>query len=1103
MADADQHVVARGEEHSRESLTIMFEDLEGSTALATARGDEVWRGARRFHEDVVRREIGAHGGREIQFLGDGFLASFPSCQRAVECAAAIQHVFESQDRRDPSLVLKVRIGLHSGEVIQEGQSLIGAAVNAAARISAKAKGGQILVSGIVRDLSGTMPGVSFVDRGLYWLKGFSDRWRLFEAMWQERKEAASNPPTDGSARFVGRDSEQADIRRLLERAENGGGGLVLIGGEAGVGKSRLAVEAMADAERIGMLGLVGHCYEMEAPPYIPFVEMLEAAIRVVPPETMRDALGETAGEVARLLPELPRLFPGISQPISLPPEQARRYLYNSIVDFVDRAARGRPMVLILEDLHWADESTLLLMQHLSRRVAEMPVLVIATYRDTELEPTGLLGGVLEDLVRHHLATRVQLRPLSKESVATMLDALAGHQPPRTIIDAVYRETEGNAFFVEEVFRHLVEEGKLFDGHGKWREELTVSEMEVPDSVRLVLGRRIGRLSEGSRRVLSVAAVVGRGLSLKVVEAVDEADSDALLDGLEEAERARLVSSTLQDSEVFISFSHELVRQQLLGALPNSRRRRLHARVADALETIHGTDLGSHAADIAYHLLQAGATDREKISRYLVMAAEGALEAAAYEDALRHLEAALALHVPGDPAGDAFVLFRLGVALRSLGRWDEATARWEQAMTAYERLDDSEAVGRVSWEAANQSSWAGRWERAVEMAGRGLTALEGRTSAERGRLLGIAGIAFSSSGYEEAGAQMIEEAMTLADQLHDQRLLADVLGIRVVHLFNYLRTRELIDTGLRTAELHRANGSSWDLVQVLGFVSLHLVFAGEPERAMQVTEDAEPIARRLGHHGASLLMSRTRFLESLRGADIDWSRRYAVADLELCRSADMPWIGQSHIFLGLIDFWRGRWEESLERFKEGVRHEVAAGYVGMERSFVFLCTSYLGRLEEARRILDERFPEIPRPGEPIATGAGSMVLGMVEGLMALGLRDEAAPLYPLVLQLMDLGNVLRPYDTRIIESVAGMAAWAGEEWDVAEGHFRASLVRAELLSHRLEVPTVRYWYGRMLLERGRPGDRELAIGLLDLSVEGFRSIGMPRHEALATGLRPAG
>jgi len=1113
------------------TVTVLFTDVEGSTDLVTRRGDEAAQAILRRQRELVRQQVEEHCGHEVKSLGDGFMVAFGSARRAVACAVGIQRALEQHSRQHPDQQVRVRIGLNTGEAIREEADLFGAAVNAAARIAAKAKGGQILLSETVRGVLGRAKDVELVDRGRFRLKGFPERWRLYEVAWQE-EAAAATPALIDRTPFVGREAERADLRRLLDQSIRGQGALVMIGGEPGVGKTRLAEEVLLEARQRGFLAWSGRCYEMEgAPPYIPFVEILESAARVIPQPALREALGDSAPEVAKLLPELRRLFPDIPPPLELPPEQERHYLFNSVREFVAWAARAQPLLLILDDLHWADDSTLLLLQHIAQQLREVPVLILGTYRDVELDVGRPLARALEELLRQRLAHRIALRRLPQDGVAAMLRALSGQEPPTTLVEAVYAETEGNPFFVEEVFQHLTEEGKLFDAQGRWRADLRVEELDVPEGVRLVIGRRLERVCEDCRRVLTAAAVIGRGFSFELLDALGDpsagsgqgVDTDALLDAVDEAERARLIIAASDGPEARFTFAHELIRQTLVSGLSLPRRQRLHLRVAEAMERVylpagrHGArTLEEHAADLAHHLYQAGAVaDRRKTVHYLTLAGERALEAAAFEDALRHYENALSLQPADDRKGRADLLYKRGLSLRSLGRWEEALTDWREALDIYEELGDAEAVGRLSSDITIQLVWGARFVQAFEISRRGLVALGERVSADRCHLLARAGLTVSMAGYYTAGNGMIAQAVAMAEQLGDERLLGLVLTSKAVHHWAYLQLPEMADSGLRAAGPLRSAGDLWPLADALWASQFGLLFLGRLDEVAKISQEVEALASRLGHLGALVQAGRARGLrEFMLTGDIDKYEEFARGNLELCRSAGNPWICNSYTLLGLAHFCRGRWQEALEHFQEAVRLEPPGFWSGGEWSFLFSGKAYAGDKDAALATLEQRRDNLPRSGQVNTNGAWTMLFRVVEGLVVLGERNEAAKLYPLVLEAIDTGAVIPWLGDRLLQTVAGIAAAAGEQWEQAEGHFETALRQAHEIPVVIEQPEVRRWYARMLIDRarsehpepveGRPSrssgaDLEKARQLLTEAIAMYRRIGMPKHVEMAETL----
>jgi DNA-binding SARP family transcriptional activator len=538
----------------------------------------------------------------------------------------------------------------------------------------------------------------------------------------------------GPTPFVGRASERAALSVALSRARQGSGSLILIGGEPGIGKTRLAEEAAAEAAGCGMTVLSGHSYEMAgASPYVAFVEILEMALAAAerPEVFLADTLGDAAPEIARLLPRLRRMFPTLPAPLDLPPEQERRYLFACLSDVLVRLARARPTLVLLDDLQWADEPTLLFLEHLAPQLSRLPLVFLATYRDIEVGRP--LARTFESLHRRRLAPRIRLHGMAATETAQIVQALAGQDPPSALVEALHGETEGNPFFLEEVYRDLVEEGRLFDDGGRIRSDIDLAALGVPEGVRLVIGRRLERLSDDAQRLLVGAAVAGRVFSFRLLQALTELDGDAVLDVVDEAERAMLVREGTGEGEFL--FAHELIRQTLSAQLSRPRRRRAHLRAAQAMIQVWAGGLEEHAAEIAHHLAEAGDEgDPKELLAYSAMAGQRALDTSAFEEALVLLERAAELEAVALPSQRAELFVALGSARGRLGQWDSALVAWQRSLEQYEELGDSDAVGRTCLEVGFNLGWANRVPEAVAMCQRGLAALGEQVSADRARLL---------------------------------------------------------------------------------------------------------------------------------------------------------------------------------------------------------------------------------------------------------------------------------------------------------------------------------------------------------------------------------
>lgn len=1082
------------------TTTLLFTDVEGSTHLGARSGDDAARDVLRRLEEIVRAQVAEHGGVEVKALGDGLMVAFHSARKAVACAAAVQRDLDEARKKDE--LPRVRIGLNAGEVIHEDGDLFGSAVSAAARICDAAAGDEVLASEVVKVLAGTVPEVTWEDRGDVSLKGFGEPARLYAAQW--RKETRD---TSGVTPFVGRARERAELRSWLDRLDTGRGGLVVIGGEPGVGKTRLAEEAVADAEARGFRTLTGRCFEMDSPPpYGPFVEVLEAALKEVDAQTFRMALGASAGEVAKILPQLRHLYDDIPPPLELPPQQERRYLFNSLRDFIERASSLKPLVVLFDDVHWTDEASLQLMEHIAPDLSEMPVLVIATYRDVELDAYRPLAKTLEDLHRRHLVTRMSLDRFGEDAVAAMLTKLAGEPPPETLTASIYKETEGNAFFVEEVFRHLDEEGRLRDEDGRWRPGLAVGDLDVPEGVRLVIGRRLQRLGAETTKVLTAAAVVGRICDFRLLEAVAGGnDGEALLDSLDEAQRGHVVMSRADGRDAKVVFVHELIRQTLLGAIALPRRQRLHLRVAEAMEKVYADDLAPHAAGIAHHLYSAGAAaDPVKTQEYLLMAGDRAMEGAAFAEALKYFEEACELGAPQPDVERAGLLFRVGLARRSLGHLDEGLAAWRDALALYEAAGDLESVGAVAPEIALQLAWAVRWPDALEVAMRGLAAIGDARTYDRARLHGIAGVVLGWAGDYDGAVAMIDQAEELAEELHDELLAGEFLAVKTAHHFAYLECNLARATGERALGLLEGSAGAWNYVSAAAFTGLALYFTGDLARASEVAAEALTTGQQLGHFAGQLFGERVRFFAGTCTGAVGPEAfiEFSESDAALCRAAGLPLEAYSASFRATGEWRLGNHEEALRLADEAAASEPPSALWGFAQGFRFLVHATVGDRDDALAFARDLESLLPQTGKAKTHGLWSVLQYLVEGYAVLGVTRDDRALYDGLLQLLDQGAVIR-FDGASIEMLAGLAAAGGGWDDLAVEHFERALEQTERLGLRTAHLDTAMYYGEMLLRRGGETAVTRATALLDAAAQGFRDLGWPSYEARVAALRQGG
>jgi len=621
--------------------------------------------------------------------------------------------------------------------------------------------------------------------------------------------------------IVGRERELAELHRGLDDAASGRGRLLLISGEPGIGKTRLADEiaGVAEAKRVALL--VGHCSEEEAVPFLPFVEILERLVESIrEPAELRRKLGEEGSELARLLPKLRRILPELPPPLNLAPAQSRRHFFNSFCDFAARIASEQPTLMILEDLHWADDSTLSLLGHLTQRLSDMPLMVIGTYRDADMNVTRGLAKTLEDSVRGRLATRVRLKGLPPDEVAAMLEGLSGKSPPASVASEIHAETDGNPFFVEELFHHLEEENRLYDSSGQFHSELKIGELEAPPSVRLVVARRLARLSNLTQKMLATAAVIGRFFSFEILQASSEGDADSILERVEEAEKAGLVFPVAENPKVRFAFSHELIRQAVIAGLSAARRQRLHLEVADAIERTFSDALQDYWGELAFHYNRSG--NARKAVVYLGYAAAQAAQLAAHTQAAAYIDTALE-RLRDWPAGVDRAKQEIALHLTS-GRSLQAT------------------IGQGAPEAERAYTRAYDLCREVEDAPQLFRVMSG--------LWGVYQVQARFQAASELGVKLLALAKRMQ---HPLFLLGahEALGTTLLWLGEFTSAREHLEQGSAFYDPQKRRPESFRAMQdpgvdCLSFTALTLWHLGYPDQALKKIGEAGALARKLAH-----------------------------------------------------------------------------------------------------------------------------------------------------------------------------------------------------------------------------------------------------------------
>src|SRR6059058_4671903 len=824
--------------------------------------------------------------------------------------------------------------------------------------------------------------------------------------------------------FVGRQRELAELRAGLEDAVGGRGRFFLVVGEAGIGKTRLAEELAREAAERGGVALWGRCWEGEgAPPYWPWVQVIRALLQGVPAEELRPAVGAGAPYLVPLVPELGERFRDLPALSTSPrSEHARFYLFDAVATLLRSAAQRTPLVLVLDDLQWADAPSLLLLQFLAHELRDVRILLLGTYREVEVRQAPAVAEILGALGRdgHH----VPLRGLGEEEVRRF-----------------HRETEGNPFFVDEIVRLLVAERAL-----ERHEDPSPGRFPVPQGVREAIRRRLAPLPPPAREALALASVVGREFDLAILHRACGLDPEALLETLGPA-LAREIVVREPGGVGRYRFAHALIRETLYEELGPAERIRLHGQIGEVLEEVHRTDPTPHLTALAHHFLEAApARGADKALVYSTRAGRHAAASLAYEAAAAHFQSALevlGLARPGDERERCELLLARGDVQWKSGDGRGARETFQQAAEIARRIGDAPLLARSALGFAGEGSRL-LWVRSevvdqprIELLEEALHRLGDGDPGLRAQLLARLAINLYWAPEPERVVALSEEAVRLARQLGDPRLLAAVLRARWIALWRpegaaerLAIADEILHLGERTGD--RELALLGHRFRIVGFLEHGDVVATDREIeawAQIAGELRQPL------YLTDLAMWRaTRAIMDGRFADGEEQAQRAVELGQ--REPDVQPILRHEIQTFLLHFHKGCLDQLVGRSqpRTGVP---ATMFQRCARAFVW---SETGRQAEARRELSalakEGFP-LPRDGAWVVS------MSLLSAVAAeLNDRTSAAQLYELLV----------PYAGRVGIFAAGLACWGSVSYHL--GLLASTLGRvADAIRHYEDAATV--------------------------------------------------
>ena len=1058
------------------TLTVLVADIVESTRLNTGLGAE--------RADEVRRMIFGrfddatvvHAGTLIKTMGDGCLVTFPGASEGV--AAGVDMVLSLERLARQVTGLKLRVGIAVGDVTEDNGDVFGDAVVIASRLCSAAAPGQVLTTDLVRELAGSRGNFEWERVGDLFLKGIEEPVATSAARAVREKTTRLRMPHPLRSRpgelFVGRVEQMETLNNAWKESITDRRRTVLVVGEPGVGKTRLVAAHARKVDENDGLVLFARCAEDLAVPYQPFADALRVSIENAPRDLLADHFIACGGELRRLFPDLYG-----PPPTEGSPELERLRLFDAVSDFLVRLAREQPVTLVLDDIHWAAAVTLQLLKHLITDETPAPLLILATYRDTEIDRRHPLALMLGDIASKDVVERVHLAGLNEFEMEWLIEAASGDDIDDDGINlarALYERTSGNPFFASQILRHMAEAGALVHGIGGW--EGRTADLDLPDGVLEVVGRRLSRLGEETTETLALAAVAGQTFTRAVLAraaGIDDVDGP-----LEDAVRSRL----LNDNGVGrYTFAHAIVRDALLGELTTLELARRHHSIAMAMLDVHGTDV-DHVHDLAFHFCEAALVgDVKNIARFSVAAADECIRRAdmhAAIDVLQRGWTALETVEPVNHEARYDVCSKLSTCHYSILDGDaaalEAAAASARALHSAERLIEL-SFSSFRWDTGVDDAFAvGLLDDALEWLGPEPSVLRARALASRAYLDNV-----HSHGNPHP---FVDAALAVVDALGDRRAPEVRLAMEhiVMALIAQPNVRRVIEIVESFDDVLGTSSTSVNRTIYLTAKAALLASIGDRKGCNTLAEALQRDAERTGEPVAIVYTGQWRTIEALtdgRFADVPELIAHAFDNV----GANVPNLTSIiAVWTVWLAYEEGRSAEVLDLLRMVVANDTGADGI---TSALAVHLVEAGLVDEAREVMRGLLDRLPTIGRNAPFGTF-----LALSAHAIAMLEEPA-FAPDILAELDAfaGEII------FLPSVCGQGSadrFRGVLLSLLGRHDEAiaALHAAILLERRFNSPPMivrsQYWLGRVLVAAGHTDDASDAFAL---AREGADTLGM--------------
>jgi predicted ATPase/KaiC/GvpD/RAD55 family RecA-like ATPase len=888
------------------------------------------------------------------------------------------------------------------------------------------------------------------------------------------------------------------LREAVDRAVRGEGGVVFLYGEAGIGKTRLARELTAYANLLGMRVLSGRCpalFRMDGvPPYILWKEVVKDYLETCTPEQLYKVIGNYPIEVSKLVPELKQMLRTIPESFPLSPENSRDRLFEAVSQFITNISKETPLLVILDDLQWTDESSLLLLHYQARGAYKDSLLLLGAYRDTDVDEKHPLIPVLTELNRERLLQSVQLKRMSFDDSSEMIKRILEQDDiSREFCELIYERTRGNPFFVEEVIKSLKEEEVIYSEDNKWKIK-EISKIEFPETVKSVIKKRISRLDDECQNILTLASFVGNDFTFEALCGVTEIEEDKLLELMEKLLKTGLVKEKVIRGEDMYCFADVIVRDVVHEEVSHLRHKKLHNKVGYSLEKVYSKAIDEHLGELAYHFLEGG--EKDKSLDYFLKAGENAIKIYANTEAISYFQSALGLleEKEGEYREKARVLETLGDIKRIVGEYDFCMKRWNGALLLWKQLDEKEKAAELHRKMA-MTLWreVGNTEKAQENFEKALGILE--VEPESIELAALYAARATMSYFTEDVTKTrswAEKALELGKKLNAFEAMASAyidLGLVFGATGERKKAVECMEKALKIALDN-------NYVDIAGRAYNNLAVqlpAEENERILECFEKGLELAKKAGHiQGISWFEGQLATIYFGMGNSDKAIALVEEADALNRKTGNLFNLSSSTLYLGAIYHVLGEWNKSEQYLKESLNISLKINNTQqISNSYGFLGWGYHDRGEYVQA--KEYFEKMSEIDEK--TGAKAYQISDYQwpamNYIELGEIDKARTL------LDDLHKFAHEKQNKQLianeDATRAMMLRAEKKWNESIELFEKSLQEYEALGARrwnvyFLAKNILYEYARVYLERDQPGDREKADKLLNQALEIYQKLG---------------